>query len=68
MARLPARSFKLDGDSPTGYVTGPGIVDSWRLLALSDMGMREAAHPRLRSGFATAPSRSSAFVPVGSAG
>jgi NADPH2:quinone reductase len=56
---VPARVREL---APKGVaavvdnVGGPGIVDSWRLLApggtlvaLSDMGMRDAAHPQVRA-------------------
>jgi NADPH:quinone reductase-like Zn-dependent oxidoreductase len=56
---VPARVRELAPEGVAAVVDnvgGPGIVDSWRLLApggtlvaLSDMGMREAAHPRLRS-------------------
>jgi NADPH:quinone reductase-like Zn-dependent oxidoreductase len=55
---VPARVRELALDGVAAVVDnvgGPGIVDSWRLLArggtlvaLSDMGMREAAHPQLR--------------------
>ena len=55
---VPARVRELAPDGVAAVVDnvgGPGVVDSWRLLArggtlvcLSDMSMRDAAHPMVR--------------------